>query len=194
MLNATGRFPALLLLVLGLPLVAGCPLYFGKHDRDESCSGRDCANLCYADGDCGAGNYCDVEAKRCVPSALCQSDAQCIESFWCDFRGSCVPRRAGACRTPNDCASGENCVEGSCRPSNSTCVFAFACAGGAHCLDNACTPACMNDEACGSGSRCVQGTCKPFFECMSSSQCQEGEYCNGGRCLSRCKKESDGDK
>jgi hypothetical protein len=165
----------------------------GACQRDEECASNSCntsncvstASCCttavcqnlarspVADGgacdfsSCGAGTYCDVSTKVCLPliaagSACDPSQAQCAYGLGCN-NGICaaLPALGKACTTA--------CADEDAACANGTCAFL---------LDRT--------QACGSG------TCSPFYPCdqtqdppvctpvaIDGAPCQD-QYCTGG--------------
>ncbi len=153
---------------------------------NEICESRTCvpgSRTCRTHGDCTIGSYCDDGS--CVPSDTCTTDGECTDGFWCDYRGTCVPRPDDACRTQADCASSTLCIEGYCRDRVETCELDRHCASGI-CVNNECTPTCTTDPECSAGDTCQSGLCRPANECTTSSNCNVGEHCVDGRCLPDC--------
>ena len=105
-------------------LLAGCPIY-GSSDGDPpvcavGCPGSDAGTftdagpggeMCRTNGDCQVGFYCGD--GQCEPSSTCSDDSECDTGFLCDFRGTCVPEVAGACRGDADCTAAQICVKAS---------------------------------------------------------------------------------
>lgn len=141
-------------------------------------------STCRADGDCAVGSFCDD--GTCAPSGTCTDDDACDAGFWCDHRGTCVPRPDDACRTHADCTGGELCIEGYCRAREEACELDRDCAPGSFCLNNECTSNCTSDAECSAGDACIDSFCRPASECTTSSSCSTGEHCVDGRCLPDC--------
>nr|MBA3541579.1 hypothetical protein [Deltaproteobacteria bacterium] len=118
-------------------LLAGCELYFGSHDQDDTwnycgsdgyynCYGDECtwvAPTCPAGGgnnsgsgyqcesstDCAAGCYC--QDGVCEEAGFCSTDADCGDGYHCNTdRASCEPDE-----TPTGCTSDAGC------PTGTTC-------------------------------------------------------------------------
>jgi hypothetical protein len=180
------RLSALFTLPLVM-LLGGCPVW-----GSDNSSGGGTTDSCRTHGDCDVGTYCDGSG-RCVASNTCASDVQCTLSQNCDFRDTCVPDVAGACRYDADCESTDVCIEGFCREVGvETCQFDLECATN-NCVDNACTPTCSSTSQCGSGQVCnnLTGRCEVnATECDTSSQCSGNEHCVDRRCLPDCESSS----
>jgi len=99
---------------------------------------KQCYRKCARDIDCGAGLACDGKLKLCVPSASCNSDAECAAShhnlaFVCK-EGAC----AHACKADRDCSpsglvggaefNGQVCgVDGFCASVAANCTADAQC-------------------------------------------------------------------
>jgi len=140
---------------------------------------------CRTNGDCPVAEYCND--ATCAPSGACTGDSACEASFWCDFRGTCVPREPGACRGTSDCSTSQVCVEGRCEDLGDTCQFDRECAAGSACVNNECAAICGSDTDCADGDSCLRGFCRPASECTSSAMCGAGTHCVDGRCLDDCR-------
>lgn len=170
--------------LLTLPLVmllSGCPVW--GNDGGGNATGG-----CRTHGDCSVGDYCDAVSDACTMSNTCTTDAGCIASDHCDYRGTCVPDVAGGCRTDTDCGPTDVCVEGFCRTVGAeTCQFDIECGAGQRCVDSACTFECTTAAQCGSGQTCTGGRCVvDATECVTSNDCSGSLHCVEGRCLQDC--------
>lgn len=190
---------------IALPLVAllpGCPLYLDDGRPLACTTSADCpanyscvANRCQPDtgptvcethGDCPVGQMCDIQS--CEPSTLCTVDADCtVAGQWCDFRGTCVPRNPGECRTTADCTGGGICIEGSCEQLPTTCQFQYDCPAGTACVNAECTAVCTTSADCVAGDICnASHFCAPAEDCTTTADCATGQHCVGARCLEDC--------
>jgi hypothetical protein len=168
----------------------------GTCDRDADCgAGMICeagtctfgTRLCRTHADCAPGEFC--MDGQCTPSGTCAGDEDCASGFWCDHRGTCVPRPENGCRTHADCSAGRLCIENYCRAVGETCQFDRDCRDGV-CLNNECTTLCATDADCAPGDACRGGYCRAASdpdECTSSASCGLGEHCVDGRCLRDCR-------
>lgn len=154
----------------------------------EVCNAGTCEpgpTTCRTHGDCAPGAMCD--AGICEPSTLCTVDSECDTGFWCDFRGTCVPRDPAACRTTADCDTSEICIEGSCRARTDTCQFDYQCPAGSSCVNAECTDVCTTDSDCAAGDVCTDHFCRAGQDCTTSATCATGEHCVDARCLPDCR-------
>ena len=158
--------------------------------------GTDCnqeLKSCQSSSDCsdctgsGAPNgwYCTGTPKYCRPrpgASSCTSDSQCrarnSEYPYCSGN-SCVQ-----CKNDGHCAGNKECDSGACvDPGNGP--------NGPNDPENP-VPECQSDGDCTSApktkcntrtQRCYDPSGpKPGESCTDNGQCQEGEYCFGGRC------------
>lgn len=157
---------------------------------DEICESGTCmpgSRSCRTHGDCAIGSYCDDGS--CVPSDTCSTDGECTDGFWCDYRGTCVPRPNDACRTQADCAGTTLCIEGYCRDRAETCELDRHCATGI-CVNSECSSTCTSDAECAPGDTCQGNSCRAANECTTSAGCDANEHCVDGRCLPDCQASS----
>jgi hypothetical protein len=130
-------------------MLAGCELYYGGGNSDDSwtycgsdgyytCQGNDCEWAsptcpdagsgsppggfdCASNSDCAAGCYC--ANGTCEEAGFCTTDADCGEGYHCEVdRSSCVPDDTGGCLWDNECATGEYCS-----PDTLTCTATCVC-------------------------------------------------------------------
>jgi len=112
------------------------------------------------------------------------------------------------CSSDDDCAEGEACRSGACKP---TCSSDDDCASGESCtLGNICVTTCQAEGECGSGESCRQpegegegeseapGFCWPEGRDLSTcrggndAECGADEYCAGRGCIPNgCEEDSD---
>jgi formylglycine-generating enzyme required for sulfatase activity len=160
-------------------------------DAADCGAGQQCAHGactaagCVDDGDCAAPTpRCDAASGACVEcldAADCGAGQQCAHGA-CTAAG-CVDDGDCAAPTPRcDAASGA-CVE---------CLDAADCGAGQQCAHGACTAAgCVDDGDCAAPTpRCdaASGAC---VECLDAADCAEGQICSGGVCAAEPMCEND---
>lgn len=128
-------------------------------------SGGACAPGCDSDGDCFAGQTCDLEQHTCESYGCRDTQLDCNYNEFCDqTTGQCV-------------ASGmDNC--GSCNPESASC------GGGGACLASEEQGACNSfDYSCPSGQGCFiaetdeRRTCEDWLGLPDDSVCPSGWSC-----------------
>ena len=119
---------------------------------------RECVE-CRTTADCAAGEICD--------DGVCVEDAECVDDKDCED-GVCVEGVCVDCREAADCDDDGLYCTGDPVCTGNVCGFTGnPCAG----TD---LPFCLEDD----GGKCV--------ECLSNEDCDDGEFCSGGVCLTEC--------
>lgn len=142
---------------------------------------------------CASGETCNQ--GRCVPPAQECTSTECAPApgapnYICpdgtiagpvcerDPAGSCgwnFLTCAGTCSADGDCATGEECINGTCAVSTGSCGDGAACGAGQYC----CNPSC---GICAPlGSNCTQQACATV--CQQDSECASSETCVNGQCV-----------
>jgi MYXO-CTERM domain-containing protein len=114
---------------------------------------REPGEECFADSDCGAGDYCQLPKEHCSYGDPDNPDAPVCAAIPV---GTCRPEPIGDCRVDADCASNEVCYE------ETVCSA---------CDD----PGIDCDAACQ-----TYATCQPsgqWGECATNADCAADEYC-----------------
>lgn len=127
-----------------------------------------CFIACHADGDCPAGDHCDLtfcgnQGGLCVPDKNCTTDADCSAT--------------GQVCEPVPGTSTTSCVD-KCT-SNSDCGLAACDTATGHCVAVGAT--CTTNADCGTGNVCTDGACEPAPDdlCTDQETCYDrgNEYC-----------------
>lgn len=148
------------------------------------CIGGGCKGLgaivCQKDGDCAAGQHCQID-----PSAACKN--------------ACVEATSG-CKTDADCPACAGCLDGECKGMGAVqCVKDSECGPDQVCkvepiaCQNLCVPAalCESDGDCPSCTVCASGKCESLgaVACQTNSDCGAGKSCMvdpSGPCNNQC--------
>jgi peptidoglycan-associated lipoprotein len=114
-------------------------------------------------------------AIGCRPEyPACEKDGHCQEGEFC------VNNLCQQCRDDADCAAGDSCHDGACKPPG-YCRDSSDCANGQVCRDEVCGP-CMSSDECGPDGACVDGACVAA-ECKTNDECPAGLECVGRVCV-----------
>jgi hypothetical protein len=98
------------------------------------------------------------------------------------------------CTRDADCADGEACCDGQCKPARSElpvggCTYDGECGGG-DCRDGLCHAACMTSGQCGTGDICEGAFCQknddPVVVCVFNEACGPGHVCINATCHREC--------
>ena len=127
------------------------------------------------DGYCygNMGETCSNCPADCCPSTVC-GNGICSGYETCSTCpadcGACCGGTNQACCGGTNCASGNVCVNGTCR----------------HC-GNTGEPCCTSGSACAASNNCVSGTCRHCGYngeacCTTGTACSGILYCSGGTC------------
>lgn len=185
-----------------------------RDDVDGVCAlyPRSC-EVCTSDGDCAAGERCDVGTGICEATG-CADTAECPTGTICE-EGSCVP----GCRSDDECSDVFVCLAGRCTLDPTVCRVCAPCRADTDCgagyrcfvLDDgdvgSCTTLCESDDDCGGDSVCsgifgidicvapgatVEQACPAGYVCQGpgapscarlGSSCTSSASCLGGTCL-----------
>lgn len=118
---------------------------------------------CLQDSECGMGYMCDMESGNCEPKT-----AQCGDGN-CDSTENC-----GSCLADCPCATGKNCIGGSC--VNDPCTGVT------------CNPTCNGNTRsyCADGSNCcLNGACQ-YTTQVCTDGCENGVCKQPGQCPGGC--------
>ena len=134
-----------------------------------------------------------------LPSSAVTLDAQGRATFTIDGFTSFQPMRRRPCMANAQCAQGQVCRNGRCRPATNECHADADCAAGQLCAIPPCMrggacagtcqprpPQCMN---CPPGSACVNGACATG--CGGVLACPMGQTCRNNVCSSGCAADAD---
>lgn len=147
---------------------------------------------CTADGQCGAGQHCDVGSSfTCQGGARLGDCTPCGPMGECGFGQACILEQglmcATTCENDRGCPRGSRCDAGLCRAEvlcgGVECRRDEECEGA--CLAGVCTPrqTCGGDADCAAGWLCRDTRCLPEGPpCFGPNACPAGELCVGGRC------------
>lgn len=124
--------------------------------------------------------------------AGCRADSYFCDHdgcYYCDGLG-CRPADpvdpAPECVSNDDCAAGELCTDGLCRPEADVCQFSYECGGGRVCVDGRCAAECAVEADCPEALICDAGFCRPVPEpaqsCTVDGDCAATEFCDAGTC------------
>jgi hypothetical protein len=148
---------------------------------------------CCLDSECGAlTDQCNVgacNAGTCVAvpqtGVACDDGDLCTTADTCDATGACVG-------TLVDCSAlDDQCLVGTCDPSDGSCLASPANEGGPCDDGNACTSpdtcsggVCAGPPiSCDDGDPCTEDSCDPGSGCINEPiVCPEGQACLDGAC------------
>jgi hypothetical protein len=162
---------SLLVASLATTALAGCQLYFGEDDQDDSWTycGSDGYYECYEEDCYWRGPECPagMDPNGQPPGFECDADNDCAAGCYC---GNGICEEAGFCTSDADCGPGYTCDE-----SRSSCT-----------TDDEPTPtSCMTDAECPTGSYCSPDTytCTATCTCTTDAEAtaQNYAYCDEGR-------------
>ena len=151
-----------------------------------TCIDGDCHFPCAeADDSCPVTQICVVglcltmtgSPGECVTGADCEGEgAKCID-------GTCRP----GCAADTDCDLHERCnaARAICEPDPRPiyqCLASQDCADGNECVDGRCLLPCDGGTECGSRSACLEGYCAPQYRCLDAADCAGSESCVNGYC------------
>jgi len=130
------------------------------------------------------GTGCSAERYYC-------DDTGC---YYCDGLGcrqAPAPAEPVLCSGPEDCPSGQVCLDGTCsvdpRPCGELgcdCSESGMCGAGFVCSDGECRAdedACRFNHQCGADRVCIDGSC--LASCDADRLCPETQMCEEGRCV-----------
>ena len=152
------------------PILAGT-------DPQSECA-EEAASSCGFDGMCDGAGACrkHVLGTECVP-ATCIDTTSEIRADTCDGKGNCVDNGNGPCPAPylckgpgcktscadkTDCATGYECIAGSCkkRPNGTACASGDQCESG-NCVDGVCCDSSCDRQCEACAELGSEGTCSP---------------------------------
>ena len=160
---------------------------------------------CTADGQCGAGQACQLSTMTCVPGRRGRPCVPCgsMEEEWgssCGVDFTCVDGATGCrprCELDDQCGTDEQCISEGCVAQNDellcrggSCSQDVQCESG-ECIHGYCTHTqrCGVDEDCVDDLRCVEGICRveeAQVRCGSidgvQTPCPSDALCVSGRC------------
>ncbi len=118
----------------------------------------------------------------------CQVTADCLDGQVCSVEGQCHP---GDCVADIDCSAGKEC-------HNFRCTELSSCQNDQDCdsplprchLDSGACVACLSSSDCPEGADCLEQSCVPLT-CQSNDQCELGQICADGDCVTGCERERD---
>ena len=138
---------------------------------------------CLSASDCAANEQCNVQTGLC--EAGCSSDADCVDA-------GCQ-----TCKTNDDCATGKECKNGVCADPCKTCKKSSECSSGNVCRRGVCVDPFSSYEGCPSddprycrSQKCNKKTNLCQSQCISDTDCDLNESCNGGFCEEHCVEDS----
>lgn len=156
------------------------PIPCTTHAECEA-AGLDCNNDRCMEGFCKAYTQCTDgltclagtgdEADTCGTPAECDADLDCDDGSPCtdDY---CVE---GKCEPQSNCPSGQDCLEGVCRPPGAECVYDADCTPGLACEDVYCYDyTCEKYDGCDAGQVCMpSGSCQAPPQCDMDADCPD---------------------
>jgi len=180
---------------------------FVRCHGDSSCGAGEACNRqgvcvpgqwqCHDNGDCASTEACNSQGICIFDTRECDSNADCQDNNLCNGAESCTD---GTCRsgTPKSCDDGNATTIDSCTASTGVCKHDAVpeCDSNADCRDeNLCNGAetcengvCKAGQAltCDDGDRLTVDSCVPStgckheeVECVSNTDCQDNNLCNG---------------
>ena len=133
------------------------------------------AAACGGDADCGPGRTC-VQGACVSPAASCGGDGDCPAGQRCNLdTGRCEkPLPGNVCANDFQCAPGQACFRGHCRPQG-YCLIDSDCEKGLKCLNNSCVAkdACATGDDCGDGLKCYEKRCVQNTFCKNDADCKD---------------------
>lgn len=155
----------------------------GQVCRDDGrCVGVPVDHGCFSSNECGNGQHCNVEDGVCHTPPGCDGSGACPAVCY----GECVSGPV-ACRSDDQCQTGEACVNGQCQPASTACYGDDQCGVGSHCdftrcFDASGAPADPSTPSGDAMPRCP-GTCVAD----TGTTCGDGTYCApGNHCVDNC--------
>ncbi len=160
---------------------------------DGCTSERLTVGQCEFDSDCVAGQACAGNVCR----ATCRSDADCPGTARCrpaDIAGemACVPPPVSGpgCVRDSDCASGQACLDGQCRPQCQTNYDCQVVNPLSSCSSGRCVPQCSVGRADCDGvmpNGCEVDVRVDARNCSACGRaCPAGQVCSAGACRDGC--------
>ncbi|MEE2755151.1 MAG: plastocyanin/azurin family copper-binding protein, partial [Myxococcota bacterium] len=158
----------------------------GSDETQAACAWKNALN-CQGDGDCNAGQRCDVATGQCVDNG-CLNDNDCAQGEICDPQSEqCVAGGNNGCGNDADC-NGQQCVNDVCQvcdpADNAGCndpQKGICLADGSDCVE------CSADANCGNGQICFQNECRNQGEvCFGDADCANGQICVDNACAAGC--------
>jgi Cys-rich repeat protein len=118
---------------------------------------------CLYNSDCADDQICQTSTKTCVTPPECTNSSQCGAGEICSITGYCISEGT-------QCTTDSECTNGVCLNSTSTCV---------DCRTNSDCNA--TGYVCSLNNKCILAT---GSDCTNVSQCDSGEICDRGNCVS----------
>ena len=177
------------------PTGESCHPFTNECQPDDNGGGSDdCTtdNDCSGDQSCEAGNCVDDSDNNGNNGGECELDASDCDGatpYLDDVACECVE-----CDGDTDCATGEQCVSGSCQSGDvDGCLSGQECdpqqsgscsnAGEPYCIDECCVE-CIGAGDCDGNEICSEdGFCETADGCSSDADCPSGFDCDDGECV-----------
>jgi hypothetical protein len=139
-----------------------------SNGKAGTCGGRTCKTAC----DCNQGEDCrNGSCVRVSPPVYCCSKTGCRAGQACVKTDGTSSTCAVECRSQCDCQQGFRCVQGSCfRSSTGYCCDKTGCPTGRTCTTQ-------------SGQQSVCGGTPPPTTCKTRCDCNQGQDCQSGKCV-----------
>lgn len=141
---------------------------------------------------CPDGQVCDADSGECV-GAPCEADEDCDDMDACTTDtctdGACAFEDV-VCEDDGDLCTTEACNadSGECESTAVECPDGQTCdADSGECVDVA---ECTTDDDCEDGEVCTDGACVTP-DCTSDDDCADGEVCDDGACVTACTSDDD---